>query len=271
MAPLLLPPSGADVQLWQRVLDRVGSHQLTDALVHATKASVAREFAAALDGAAIGLLIDELERDDPDECWSSGAARAEVIGVRERAAVGMLALAAAWESSGATAGALGVALHLSAAVAFGLGDESVERLRLDANETAFRRGEELHARHADGLRSYLQRQYDETQAFLDGADVRVYRGTTTAATAVGRVAVTLRPLSSFALERTVAIAFPMDRPVPPGERHALIAAAAPGARILSTPLTGMASLFEGEVVVLGAERPGDEVDLLVAPAGERVH
>ena len=102
MALLLSPPSGSDVRLWQRVHDRVGSRQLTDALVHATKARVAHEFVDALDEAAIGLLIDELERDDPDECWSSGCARAEVIGVRERAAVGMLALAAAWESSGAT-------------------------------------------------------------------------------------------------------------------------------------------------------------------------
>jgi hypothetical protein len=54
-------------------------------------------------------LIDELERDDADDYWSSGCARAQVVGVDERAAIGMLALAAAWESSGATAGALGVA------------------------------------------------------------------------------------------------------------------------------------------------------------------
>jgi hypothetical protein len=64
-------------------------------------------------------LIDELERDDADDYWSSGCARAQVVGVDERAAIGMLALAAAWESSGATAGALGVALHLSATVSFG--------------------------------------------------------------------------------------------------------------------------------------------------------
>src|SRR5207248_975628 len=119
------------------------------------------------------------------------------------------------------------------------------------------------------LTAYLERQYDETQVFLSGATVAVFRGATTESTSSGRVTMTLRPLSSFATARDVAAAFPIDQAIPSERRHALIAAAAPASRILSTPVSGMASLWEQEVVVLGAERSGDCVDLNVAPPGER--
>jgi hypothetical protein len=190
--------------------------------------------------------------------------------VSERATVGMLALSAAWETSGAVEGALGIALHLSAVTTFGLGSQSVERLHSDATPDALRRGEELHGRHPDALRAYLDRQYEETQAFLNGDTVVVFRGTSALPEHAGTVPLILRPLSSFALERSVAVAFPTYGDIPSAEHHALIIAAVPAARVLSTPVTGMASLLEGEVVVLGAQRPGDTAEQLVAPAGARV-
>src|SRR4051794_36930076 len=130
--PPLTPPTGAEVELWMRVLAAAGGPPLTDELAHGTKARVARDLAAVLDGNGLRALIDDLERNDPDEYWGSGSARAQACGVHERPAIGMLALAAAWESSGATAGALGVALHLSAAATFGLPRGVVEQLRRDA-------------------------------------------------------------------------------------------------------------------------------------------
>lgn len=262
--PPLAPPDGSETTLWPRLLAAAGGPPLTDELVHATKGRVARELSAVLDGDAMRALIDELEREDPDDYWSSGRARADTVGLDERGAVGMLALAAAWESSGATGGALGVALHLAAAATFGLATDSVERLRLDATGDALNRGQQLHDRHAAALRMYLQQQYDQTQAFLSGATVAIYRGITTTATAGGTGAIPLRPLSSFSLAQNVARAFPMIRPIPPDEHHAVIAAAAPAVRILSTPVTGIASLWEQEVVVLGGTGPGDRVKFAVA-------
>jgi hypothetical protein len=41
-----------------------------------------------------------------------------------------------------------------------------------------------------------------------------------------------------------------------------------GIRILSTPVTGMASLLEHETVVLAAQRPGDLVEPIVATVGQ---
>jgi hypothetical protein len=268
--PNLSPPTEAAVALWPRVLERAGGGAVTDELAHRTKARIAHQLATAIDTAEMRKLFDELERDDPDQYWSSGKARAEAFGVRDRSVVGMLALASGWETSGAMEGALGLAFHLSAVASFGLASETLERVRAEADGHTLARGNELHARHEDALRSYLERQYEETQRFLTDDDVIAYRGTTGRPEHAGLVSQTLRPLSSFALERSVAIAFPNYGNMPADCHYALIAATVPAARILSTPVTGMASLLECEVVVLGAQRAGDAVEQFVAPAGERV-
>ena len=85
--------------------------------------------------------------------------------------------------------------------------------------------------------------------------------------------ITLRPgLSSFALERSVATSFSGYGSVPAGEHHALITAAVPAVRILSTPVTGMSALLEQEVCFRARRAAGWSVcaELQVAPPGERV-
>jgi hypothetical protein len=115
----------------------------------------------------------------------------------------------------------------------------------------------------------LQRQHDETQALLDGATITVFGGTSTDASAGSRVAITLLPLSSFTLARSVAARSRIGRSIPPDE-----SCAADGDRAgRADPVdagAGMASLCEHEVVVLGAKRPGDTVDQVIARPGERV-
>lgn len=103
--PKFSPPAGAAVVLLPRVLERAGGAAVTDDLAHKTKARVADQLATAVDTTEMRRLFDELERDDPDQYWSSGKARAEAFGVRDRAVVGMLALASGWETSEAMEGA----------------------------------------------------------------------------------------------------------------------------------------------------------------------
>ncbi len=259
----------AATELWPRVLEHAGASTLSDELWEVTKGRVAVEFAAELNTPETAALFRELERTDVGEYWSSASARAFAVGVGAREEIGMRALAAAWETSGAVDGALGIALHLSAANTFLLGESSAACLRRDASSAALDSGVDLHRRHAKALRLYVTRQYEKTQDFLNGAAVLAFRGTTVPPNATSAPPM-LRPLSSFALTRSVAVAFPEWKDVPAGAQLGLLTAEVPAARVLSTPVTGMASMLEHEIVVLGAQRPDDDVEWFVAPAGERV-
>src|SRR5689334_3604108 len=97
--PALSLLDGTEVDLWPRVIAGAGGPPLSDEIENASKRRVAIRSARALDTTETQALLDELERSDPDDYWFSGSTRAKAVGVSDRGAVGMLALAAAWESS----------------------------------------------------------------------------------------------------------------------------------------------------------------------------
>ena len=103
------------------------------------------------------------------------------------------------------------------------------------------------------LRDFVSAQYAETQQLFaeNGiSEVEIYRGMTMANPPTSGTSVNMRPLSSWSLSADVAESFALDTDRPRQERVTM-KATVPVSRILSTPITGVGCLAEGEVVILG--------------------
>ena len=103
------------------------------------------------------------------------------------------------------------------------------------------------------LRDFVSAQYAETQQLFaeNGiSEVEIYRGMTMANPPTSGTSVNMRPLSSWSLSANVAESFALDT-VRGRQEAVTMKATVPVSRILSTPITGVGCLAEGEVVILG--------------------
>lgn len=270
--PLSAPaaPAGED-ELWRRILHRAAG--LTDPDVGETKAALARELATEVGNESLDALADLVAAENEDLTWSGGAARAADIGLcGERRATALIVLAGAWESSGATKRALGVALYLTAARLFDLDEE---QLRERADPDAVARADSLLANYGAVLSAFITAQYERTQDLLAGlgavaaARGYIHRGTPSAEVIIASPP--LLPLASFSLDPHIATDFPFyPRPLGDDDHFAVALTEVPAARILTTPVTGIASLHEHELVVLGPYDDRDRAWIFLGHDQQRV-
>jgi hypothetical protein len=121
--------------------------------------------------------------------------------------------------------------------------------------------QQLYAAHPEAFRGFVRAQYDATQALFQRAGIThltLYRGLglnaqqhipagVTFDDAAHQMDVTMRPLTSFTVSRTLAYRYARGQSGP----SMLMAADVPVSRILSMPLTGFGFQDQSEVVVLG--------------------
>ncbi len=272
LPPLVAPVYRADVvDLWPRVLSITASGTPTQGVeqeANLAKAGVARELAAKVAGdAAIADLVAFLRAHDPDGAWFSGSNRARDLGLDDDLAIGLVVLAGEWEGSGARERQVGLALHLAAAAEFDVGVDA-----LPADGPARATADQLLAAHGPALRMFLRLQYERTQAFV-AEPVVAFRGVIMRDPPRGplaRIQPLRAPLSSFSLDGHIGESFPMYSPtdVAPAA-YVVLMAQVPPERILTTPVTGFASLHEQEIVVVGASA-ADEAWCFVGADGGRV-
>ena len=163
----------------------------------------------------------------------------------------ILLLRTAW--GGSSQHVLSIGLHRAAEEEFGLrGHDRHSAERLNSVR-------DLYNEYGAGMRAYVRAVYDNTQAYFAKqgiTDVLAYRGMGWAKHGEPKgiawnkgsrsIALGMRPLTSFSVNRSEARNFGSDKPY-----RMLVAARIPVSRILGTAQTGMGIIDEGELIVLG--------------------
>lgn len=126
-------------------------------------------------------------------------------------------------------------------------------------------------KHRKILTNFLVRQYSTTQENLRKlgiTDVRLYRGfgayygiMNSLGTDEADTSISMRPLTSFATDKTSADMFMADGKYEEGFGSGRITATVPASRIFSMPGSGFGCLEENEVVILGGSLQPDSIDM----------
>lgn len=203
--------------------------------------------------------FDALMAKDPDGLARNAVTVVDADTFRaEKRAERVNGLVQAW-ALGSSANGRSIVLHETVQEVFGLTETAEVDYHFGVSDRDVERAREEQV----SMRAFVLAQYEATQdyfASLGITHVPVYRGHKVydggtpewAVDAVdggrGVADVTLRPLSSFSVDRSVAAQF--ARGVSTDESY-IITGTVPVQRIFSTPRTGVGCLEEAEVVVLG--------------------